>query len=143
MSKQTYPYYVPVKISSGQLLKIYKDKKFKSYTESYDVLQYWFKKYQKNFYEHQYAILEYIDQYDCKIVTIFTKGIETRLLNTINYKDFIDEQNIVQNTPDENYEDMRIECYECHTVVNFHEDDIVDGYYVICPRCGEHLVILP
>ena len=31
MSKQTYPYYVPVKVSSGQLLKIYRDKKFKTY----------------------------------------------------------------------------------------------------------------
>ena len=37
------------------------------------------------------------------------------------------------------YEDMRIECCKCHTVINFHEDDILDGYYVICPRCGEHL----
>ena len=40
------------------------------------------------------------------------------------------------------YEDMRIECYDCHTVINFHEDDIVNGCYVICPRCGEHIVIL-
>ena len=39
------------------------------------------------------------------------------------------------------YEDMIIECYDCHTVINFHEDDIVNGCYVICPRCGEHLVI--
>ena len=43
----------------------------------------------------------------------------------------------------EDYEDMRIECYDCHTVINFHEDDVIDGCYVICPRCGEHLVILP
>ena len=40
------------------------------------------------------------------------------------------------------YEDMRIECYDCHTVINFHEDDIIDGYYVVCPDCGQHLVIL-
>ena len=39
------------------------------------------------------------------------------------------------------YEDMIIECYDCNTVINFHEDDIVNGCYVICPRCGEHLVI--
>ena len=37
------------------------------------------------------------------------------------------------------YEDMRIECSKCHTVINFHEDEILDDYYVICPRCGEHL----
>lgn len=40
------------------------------------------------------------------------------------------------------YEDMRIECYECHTVINFHENDIVRGYYVICPHCGEHIDLL-
>ena len=83
---QTYPYYIPVKISSGQLLKVYKDKKFKSYNESYDVLQDWFKKHPKGFYEHQYGILEYTDQYECKLITIFTKGIERKLLNAI-YED--------------------------------------------------------
>lgn len=41
---------------------------------------------------------------------------------------------------EEDYEDMRIECDICHTVINFHEDDIVDNY-VICPRCGEHLIL--
>ena len=40
------------------------------------------------------------------------------------------------------YEDMRIECCKCHTVINFHEDEIIDDYYVICPRCGEHLELL-
>jgi predicted Zn finger-like uncharacterized protein len=39
------------------------------------------------------------------------------------------------------YEDMRIECDNCHAVINFHEDDIVDNCYVICPRCGEHLIL--
>ena len=36
---------------------------------------------------------------------------------------------------------MIIECYDCHTLINFHEDDIVDECYVICPDCGTHLVI--
>ena len=40
------------------------------------------------------------------------------------------------------YEDMIIECYDCHIVINFHEDDIVNGCYVICPHCGTHLEIL-
>lgn len=39
-------------------------------------------------------------------------------------------------------EKMTIECYNCHTLINFHEDDIVNEYYVICPNCGTHLVIL-
>lgn len=39
----------------------------------------------------------------------------------------------------EDYEDMRMECDECHTVINFHEDDIHYGAYIVCPRCGEHI----
>ena len=34
---------------------------------------------------------------------------------------------------------MRIECYDCHTVINFHEDDIIGNHYVICSRCGKHI----
>lgn len=65
--------------------------------------------------------------------------INEKLNELKNFKN--DNRKPVKNTSNEYYEDMRIECYECHTVVNFHEDDIVDDY-VICPRCGEHLVIL-
>ena len=39
----------------------------------------------------------------------------------------------------EDYEDMRMECDECHTVINFHEEDIHDGTYIVCPRCGKHI----
>lgn len=53
-------------------------------------------------------------------------------LRKFNVDYIIDEANMY-------YEDMRIECCECHTVINFHEDEIIDDYYVICPRCGEHL----
>ncbi len=58
-------------------------------------------------------------------------------------RQYTDEQ-VAKEIAEENieYEDMIIECYDCHTVINFHEDDIVNGCYVICPRCGEHLVIL-
>ena len=57
-------------------------------------------------------------------------------------RQYTDEQ-VAKEIAEENneYEDMIIECYDCHTVINFHEDDIVNGCYVICPRCGEHLVI--
>ena len=56
---------------------------------------------------------------------------------------YTDEQ-VAKEIAEENikYEDMIIECYDCHTVINFQEDDIVNGCYVICPCCGEHLVIL-
>lgn len=36
----------------------------------------------------------------------------------------------------------KIECYDCHTVINVHADDIIDGCYVVCPDCGQHLLIL-
>ena len=42
-----------------------------------------------------------------------------------------------------NNENMIIECYDCHEVINFTEDDIIDGWYVICPCCGEKISILP
>ena len=42
-----------------------------------------------------------------------------------------------------NNENMIIECYDCHKVINFTEDDIIDDWYVICPCCGEKLSILP
>ena len=51
MSKQTYPYYIPVKIYSGQLLKVYKDKKYKTYIEAYNSLLSWSKSYPKSFNE--------------------------------------------------------------------------------------------
>ena len=41
----------------------------------------------------------------------------------------------------EDYEDMRAECDECHTVINFHEEDVRDGTYIVCPRCGKHIVL--
>lgn len=54
------------------------------------------------------------------------------------------DEKVAKEFAEENieYEDMIIECYDCHTVINFHEDDIVNGCYVICPHCGEHIVIL-
>ena len=32
---------------------------------------------------------------------------------------------------------MKIECYECHEVINFTEDDIIEDWYVKCLCCGE------
>ena len=37
---------------------------------------------------------------------------------------------------------LKIKCYECHTILRVMEDDIIDGYYVICPNCGEEIVVL-
>lgn len=40
-------------------------------------------------------------------------------------------------------ESMTIECYDCHEVINFTEDDVIENSYVKCPRCGEEISILP
>lgn len=40
-------------------------------------------------------------------------------------------------------EGMIIECYDCHTVINFHEDDVIENWCVKCPCCGEEISILP
>lgn len=42
-----------------------------------------------------------------------------------------------------NDEYMTIVCYECHEVINFTEDDVIENWYVKCPRCGEGISILP
>lgn len=78
--KTEYPYYVAVKVSAGQLLKVYKDKKFKTYQECYDSLQVWAFRYPKSYSEGQYAIIEYTSNYECRIVTIFTNTLETNLV---------------------------------------------------------------
>lgn len=74
--KTEYPYYVSAKVYSGQLLKIFKTKKYKTYTDCYFDLIRW-----KNICkEGQFVILEYTSNYECKIVTIITDNIETNLV---------------------------------------------------------------
>lgn len=73
--KTEYPYYVAVKVSGGQLLKVYKDKKFKSYNDCYTALQKWATHYPKSYSEGQYAIVEYTSSYECRIVTIITNTV--------------------------------------------------------------------
>lgn len=80
MSTQTYPYYTAAKVDVGQLVKVFKDKKFKSYNDCYDALQRWASTYHKFFSNGQYAIVEYTSHYECRIVTIFTNTIETKLV---------------------------------------------------------------
>lgn len=78
--KTEYPYYVAVKVEAGKLLKVYKDKKFKTYNECYDSFQGWTSTYHKSFSNGQYAIIEYTSYYECRIITIFTNTFETNLL---------------------------------------------------------------
>lgn len=79
--KTEYPYYVAVKVSGGQLVKVYRDKKFKTYTDCYNSFREgWASTYHKFFSNGQYAIVEYTSSYECRIVTIFTNTIETNLV---------------------------------------------------------------
>lgn len=83
--KTTYPYYVAVKVDAGQLVKVYKDKKFKSYNDCYDALQRQETHYPKSYSVGQYAIIEYTSQYDGKIITIVTETVENRLLTPLKF----------------------------------------------------------
>ena len=84
--KTTYPYYVAVKVDAGRLVKAYRDKKFKSYNECYNILQNWFTVHQDSFCNGQFAIVEYTDYMNGKIVTIITEAVETRLLTPLKFK---------------------------------------------------------
>jgi len=79
--KTSYPYYVAVKVDEGKLLKMYRGKKFKSYNECYEILNNWFTVHYDSFCNGQFAIVEYTDYMNGKIVTIITEAVETRLLN--------------------------------------------------------------
>jgi hypothetical protein len=83
--KTIYPYYVAVKVDAGQLVKLYKHKKFESYNECYDILYNWFTLHSKSYSNGQYAIIEYTSQYDGKIITIITEAVENRLLTPLNF----------------------------------------------------------
>lgn len=83
--KTEYPYYVAVKVDAGQLVKVYRDKKFKSYSKCFETLDYWFTLHQNSFCNGQFAIIEYTSQYDGKIVTIITEAVETHLLTPIKF----------------------------------------------------------
>jgi hypothetical protein len=83
--KTTYPYYVAVKVDAGQLVKLYKYKKFESYNECYDILYNWFTLHPKSHSNGQYAIVEYTDYMNGKIVTIITETVENRLLTPLKF----------------------------------------------------------
>lgn len=79
--KTEYPYYIAAKVDAGKLVKVYKDKKFKSYDDCYNSFFHgWASTYHKFFSNGQYAIVEYTSSYESRIVTIFTNTIEMKLL---------------------------------------------------------------
>ncbi len=78
--KTEYPYYVAVKISAGQLVKVYRDKKYKSYNDCYNSFLELATTCHNSFSNGQFAIVEYTSNYECRIITIFTNTIETNLV---------------------------------------------------------------
>lgn len=83
--KTTYPYYVAVRVDAGQLVKLYKNKKFESYNDCYEKLFNWFIAYPNLHCNGQYAIVEYTDYMNGKIITIFTEAVENRLLTPLRF----------------------------------------------------------
>lgn len=71
---QTYPYYIPAQITSGQLQKLFRDKKYNTHSDTMRALMAWAKNHQSIFSKSQYVTLEYTSQYECKILGIYTNG---------------------------------------------------------------------
>ena len=74
---QTYPYYVPAEITSGQMQKLFRDKKYKTQSEAIRALMTWAKNHKKIFDTNQFVVLEYTANYECKILSIYTNGVYT------------------------------------------------------------------
>lgn len=83
--KITYPYYVAVKVDAGRLVKMFRGKKFKSFRECLVTLDNWFTVHQDSFCNDQFAIVEYTDYMNGKIVTIITEADETHLLTPLKF----------------------------------------------------------
>lgn len=71
---QTYPYYIPAEITSGQMQKLFRDKKYNTHSDAMKALMAWAKNHPKIFNSNQFVILEYTGTYDCKILSIYTNG---------------------------------------------------------------------
>ncbi len=71
---QSYPYYIPARIDSGQMKKLFRDKKYKTCSEANAALTAWIKNHPVMSAAYQHVILEYRDTYDCKILAIYTNG---------------------------------------------------------------------
>lgn len=71
---QTYPYYIPAQITSGQMQKLFRDKKYNTHSDAMRALMAWSKNHPKIFNSNQFVILEYTSQYECKILSIYTNG---------------------------------------------------------------------
>lgn len=74
---QSYPYYIPAKISAGQIQKLFRDKKYGTHSDCLRALMGWAKNHQNIFSSGQYVTMEYTGTYECKILSVYTNGTFT------------------------------------------------------------------
>jgi len=79
MSTNTYPYYVAVHIDSGQMVKMFRGKKFKTFLECAEAIRKWSTNHPDIWKDWQIAILEYTDLYQSRIRNIWTNGVCTKI----------------------------------------------------------------
>jgi hypothetical protein len=85
--------------------------------------------------------------YDSEQFDFINKNGENILVGILQKSDFTEIT--FENSPQEveirlvNSKNMTVECYDCHELINYTEDDIIEGWCVKCPCCGEEISILP
>ena len=79
-----------------------------------------------------------LNEFQQLIENLFENYSGTPFVNE-EWNDFIREG---YNLLHPNNESHLVECNNCNTVVRYTDDNVIDGYYVVCPDCGEHVVIL-
>lgn len=71
---QKYPYYTVASIESGQMQKLFRDKKYPTNSEATAALGRWANKHKKSFETMQFVTIEYSSQFQSKILGIYTNG---------------------------------------------------------------------
>ena len=79
MTKNTYPYYIAVHIDGGLMVKMFRDKKFKTFLECAEAIRKWSTNHQNIWKDWQIAILEYTNTYQSRIRSIWTNGVCTKV----------------------------------------------------------------
>lgn len=101
-----------------------------------------------NFMRKFYVVYEYDlgePKYGKTIITLLADekaNIETFNKKLLNRLGGVRKEVLSWSLIEDKHPYMVIECYDCHEVINFNEDDIIDGYYVVCPSCGTHLLLI-
>ena len=83
---QNYPYYTVARIDAGQMVKIFNDKKFKSYMSAVDAMHNKYESFSKimgnnMFKRSQIVILEYTNIYQGKICSIYSFGNHIKIMD--------------------------------------------------------------